>query len=419
MHISTFASIMVLAPSTIQVSARPAKSCGKSMGGQAQPANGKAIYMLSNQASNSVVAVPIANDGSLDAAGSSSTSTGGCGANGVDGETNQPAAPDALFSQSALTVAGNNLFAVNAGSNTLSMFAIDAQDPTKLTMVGKPVDVPGEFPVTVGASAKHNLACVGMTGSTAGMACASFDATQGLGEMDALRPFDLGQTTPPVGPTNTVSQVFFSDDQSMVFSTVKGDPTKNNTGFLASFPVNAACQGQAASVAAEGAQTSPSGTAVLFGSSPIAGSSNLFVTDASFGAAVLSMQQAANGSAPGSMVAEVAGKGVIGNQKATCWAAISPATKTAFVTDVGVNHLVEMSLDDASIQSQTDLSANGDPGLIDLKAAGSMVYALSPGNGTTNAAVTVVGAQSKEQVQHLDMSTLGLDKNAQGMAVLE
>lgn len=299
------------------------------------------------------------------------------------------------------------------------MFAIDAKDPTKLTMVGQPVDVPGEFPVTVGASAKNNLACVGMTGSTAGVSCASFDAAQGLGAMDALRPFQLGQTTPPVGPTNTVSQVFFSDDESMVLSTVKGDPTKNNTGFLASFPVTAAGQGQAASVGADMAQTSPNGTAVLFGSSPIAGSSDLFVTDASFGGAVLSVQQAAaGGSAQASGAAEVVGKGVVGNQKATCWVAISPATKTAFVTDVGVNHLVEMSLKDASIQGQVDLSANGDPGLIDLKAAGSMIYALSPGNGTTNAAVTVVGAQSKQQVQHLDMSSLGLDKNAQGMAVL-
>lgn len=301
------------------------------------------------------------------------------------------------------------------------MFAIDAQDPTKLTMVGNPVDLPGEFPVTVGASAKHNLACVGMSGSTAGISCASFDATQGLGAMDALRPFDLGQTTPPVGPTNTVSQVFFSDDQSTLLSTVKGDPTKNNTGFLASFPVNAAGQCQAAFVGAEGSQASPNGTAVLFGSSPIAGSSDLFVTDASFGAAVLSMQQAAaaGGSAQGSGALEVVGKGAIDNQKATCWVAISPATNTAFVTDVGVNHLVEMSLKDASILGETDLSANGDPGLIDLKAAGNMVYALSPGNGTTNAAVTVMDASSKTQVQHLDMKALGLDKNAQGMAVLE
>lgn len=103
---STFVFLMVLAPSAIQVSARPAKSCG-SAGGPGKIANGKAIYMLSNHASNSVVAVPLSDDGSLNEAGGSSTNTGGAGANGVDGSTNQPAAPDPLFSQSALTVAGN------------------------------------------------------------------------------------------------------------------------------------------------------------------------------------------------------------------------------------------------------------------------------------------------------------------------
>lgn len=306
------------------------------------------------------------------------------------------------------------------------MFSIDPQDPTKLTMVGQPASVPGSFPVTVGASAKHSLACVGMTGNGDGISCASFDPQQGLGEMDDIRPFSLGQPTPPVGPTNTVSQVFFSDDQDTMFVTVKGDPEKNNTGFLASFPVNAACEGQAASVAAEGEQSSPEGTAVLFGSAAIPGSTDLFVTDASFGAAVLStQQQAAAGNGSSSQAkrqaagAQVVGMGVVDGQKATCWAAISPATNTAFVTDVGVNHLVEMSLTDASVLSQTDLSANGDPGLIDLRAAGNMVYALSPGNGTTNAAVTVMDATTKEQVQHLDMKALGLDGSAMGMAVLE
>jgi hypothetical protein len=313
------------------------------------------------------------------------------------------------------------LFAVNAGSNTLSMFAIDAQDPTKLTMVGQPAKLPGEFPVTVGASAKHNLACVGMTGATAGISCAAFDAKQGLGAMDNLRAINLGQTTPPVGPTNTVSQVFFSDDQATMFATVKGDPTKNNTGFLASFPVNAA-GGQAASVAAKGDQQSPEGTAVLFGSSAIPGSADLFVTDASFGAAVLGQQQQAAAGGKGKQAAagavQVVGKGVVDGQKATCWATISPATNTAFVTDVGNNRLVEMSIKDASIKNEIDLSANGDPGLIDLKAAGNMVYALSPGNGTTNAAVTVLDAKAKKQVQHVDMKALGLDGNAMGVAVL-
>lgn len=295
------------------------------------------------------------------------------------------------------------------------MLAIDAHDPTKLTVVGASATLPGEFPNTVAASDKYKLVCVGLTGATAGVACAPYSAS-GIGAVDALRPFNLGQTTPPAGPLNTVSQVFFSGDETTLYATVKGNPAVNNTGFLAAFPVQntrSTCHA-AASVASTGVTSSPSGTAVLFGSSPIKGSTNLFVTDASFGGAVLSVDAAGK--------ASTVGKGVVAGQAATCWVAISPATNTAFVTDVGVDRLVEISLTDASIQgSPIDLSAsNGgvDPGLTDLRAAGSFVYALSPGNGTTEAAITVVNALTKQAVQHVSVAALGLTKSAQGMAIL-
>ena len=67
------------------------------------------------------------------------------------------------------------------------MMAISQNDPTKLTMVGSPVDVPGEFPNTVAASAKNNLACVATTGAVAGISCAPFTADGGLGAMDTIR----------------------------------------------------------------------------------------------------------------------------------------------------------------------------------------------------------------------------------------
>ena len=287
------------------------------------------------------------------------------------------------------------------------MVSISLHDATSLNMVGKPVAVPGQFPNTVAASAKNKLACVGTTGAVAGIACASF-SHQGLGEMDDLRPFDIGQTTPPIGPLNTVSQSFFSTDETMLFTTVKGNPTVNNTGFLSAFPVQAGC------LSTDEVRSSPNGTAVLFGSSIISNDpSSLFVTDASFGAAVLTVDSDGK--------ATVKGKQGIDGQAATCWATISSATNSAFVTDVGVNRIVEMSLKDASIIKTLDLSANGDSGLIDLKAAGNFVYALSPGNGSTNAAITVLdvsgGPGSMRQVQHFDLGGLA-GENAQGMAVM-
>ncbi|OAL55137.1 hypothetical protein IQ07DRAFT_499576 [Pyrenochaeta sp. DS3sAY3a] len=370
---------------------------------------GKAVYFLTNDAQNAVVAVPIDSTGSL--SGGTMTSTGGAGSNSIDSATNAKAAPDALIGQSALTIVDQFLFAVNAGSNTITMMAISSKDPTLLTIVGQPAAVPGEFPNTVAASSKNKLVCVGTTGAVAGISCAKFDKS-GVGKMDCLRPFDLKQTTPPRGPLNTVSQTFFSNDESTLFTTVKGDPTVNNTGFLSVFNVQQS--GRAATLGTKETRSSPEGTAVLFGSAPIPNDpSSLFVTDASFGAAVLQLDSQGLGS--------VKGKQAIDGQKATCWATISRATNSAFVTDVAVNRVVEMSLKDASILGQLDLSANADPGLIDLKAAGNFIYALSPGNGTTQAAVTVLdvcgGQGSLKQMQHFELKGLA-GKNAQGMAVL-
>ncbi|KAI0532188.1 hypothetical protein GGR58DRAFT_491110 [Xylaria digitata] len=378
------------------------------------PANGKAIYMISNEQKNAVLALPIGKNGLFTPGTGTLTETGGAGMNGLDA-SNQPAAPDPLFSQSSVTIAGNHLFAVNPGSNSVSMFAISRQDPTKLTLVGKPVAVPAEFPVTIAASLQNKLVCVGSSGATAGVSCSKFSG-QGIEEMDDLRVFDIGQTTPPVGPTGTVSHVFFSEDELTVFATVKGDPAKNKTGFMAAFPVEPSDCEAGVSVNQDGMRSTPEGTAVLFGSSTIPGSSDIFVTDASFGGAVLSNGGSSDDAARKAFI--VKGKGVVDGQSATCWVAISPTTKTAFVTDVGVNRLVEMSLEDASIKKVIDLSANGDPGLIDLRAAGHLVYALSPGNGTAPAAVTVVDAVTKKQVQHFQLQGINFGKNAQGMALL-
>lgn len=66
--------------------------------------NAKAIYFLTNAANNSIVALKVAADGTL--SDGSITSTGGVGMSGVD-STGAPAAPDSLFSQGALKVAGN------------------------------------------------------------------------------------------------------------------------------------------------------------------------------------------------------------------------------------------------------------------------------------------------------------------------
>jgi hypothetical protein len=66
---------------------------------------GKAIYFLTNDAENAVVALPIGPDGML--SNGTVTATGGAGSNAIHSGTQEAIIPDALISQAALTVVGN------------------------------------------------------------------------------------------------------------------------------------------------------------------------------------------------------------------------------------------------------------------------------------------------------------------------
>ena len=67
----------------------------------------RAIYFLTNAANNSIVALKVSVDGTV--SDGTITATGGIGMSGVDSK-GAPAAPDSLFSQGALKIAGNVSF---------------------------------------------------------------------------------------------------------------------------------------------------------------------------------------------------------------------------------------------------------------------------------------------------------------------
>ena len=287
------------------------------------------------------------------------------------------------------------------------MFEMDASDPTKLTMVGQPADTLGEFPNTMAVSTKNSMVCVANTGAKAGVACAKMDAKAGIGKMDMLRPFDLKQKTPPTGPLNTVSDTFFNENEDALLTTVKGDPEAQNTGFMSAFKV------ENGAVSMQEAKSSPNGTAVLFGTVNIPGSTDLMATDASFGAAIVSVDQELKGSVKAALK--------IDGQKATCWAAVSAKTGTGFVTDVGVNSLNEVDPKTGELVKAMKLD-NGNPGMIDLEAKGNFMYALSPGNATANIMPAVAvfdlsgGKGQAKQIQNFNPKNV--KDTAQGMAVL-
>jgi hypothetical protein len=135
------------------------------------------------------------------------------------------------------------------------------------------------------------------------------------------------------------------------------------------------------------------------------------MTDASFGAATISLSSG--------LIGSVAESTPLAGQKATCWATFSDATGTAFVTDVGVNRLVEIDPASGAIVKET-VSDNGNLGMIDLEGKGNFVYALAPGNATRGATVSVWdvsgGKGTAKEIQNF--APKGVADTVQGMAVI-
>jgi hypothetical protein len=77
---------------------------------------------------------------------------------------------------------------------------------------------------------------------------------------------------------------------------------------------------------------------------------------------------------------------------------------------------VEVDTATGALIKETNLT-NGNPGMIDLVSAGNFVYALSPGNATVKAAVTVFdvsgGQGSAKEIQNFNPE--GVSSSAQGM----
>lgn len=123
----------------------------------------RAAYFLDNDPSGaSIVSLDILSNGTLSSPVRTLTGGKGSWAKWIIPSPAPPdntgfAGPDSLFSANSIVVSGNFLFAVNAGSNTLSLFKIDPSNLQHLTLVGKPVGTLGDFPISVTYSEKLHM----------------------------------------------------------------------------------------------------------------------------------------------------------------------------------------------------------------------------------------------------------------------
>lgn len=403
MHFSLFIPVVVLLGSA--ANARPVVS--------ASQAGVAAVYFQTNLEQNSVVSNAIAADGKVSFA--KSVKTRGSGSAGV---VATPGA-DPLFSQDSVKVAGSHLFVVNAGSNTVSMFKINPNDPTSLRMVGNPVCSGGEFPVSIAVSEAKNMVCVLNGGAKNGVSCYKPDPQLGLKVINGtIRSLNLPQTTPPSGPAGSVSDILFSQDGTKLFASVKGVPP--TPGFLAAWDI--AADG---TLSAEFEPSTPAPGGLLpFSATLVNGQNALLVTDPGAGFSVydLNTLNVANKTPANSSIVTVDG------QKAICWSNFSPKTGNYYLTDIGTSIVTEASVDanlQGAVVKQYPLTANSstiDNAIASLPA-NDFLYVLSASTKSIDVlALNAPGAAAQVQSfgfeSDLRRRGITIDANRlQGMAV--
>ncbi|KIJ46198.1 hypothetical protein M422DRAFT_250237 [Sphaerobolus stellatus SS14] len=338
-----------------------------------QPANqvkGVAYFLTNEPTGNFIISSVIGNDGKL--AVKSATYAGGVG----DKVVSSPAPDDPLFSQGSVTISGNYLYVVNAGSNTVAMFAINPADPTKLTPVGKPVNSGGEFPVSVAVSEKRGLVCALNAGRLNGVSCFKLDKQRGLSPATAntQRFLGLNQTTPPQPQpgANGLSQVIFNEAETTVLASVR-EVGGTLRGFLAAWDIHPVTGALSAS-----REVTAPGAIAPFSLNVLPGKNAIIATDPAFGYDIFDLS-----SHNRSSVFTIPG------QSALCWSVYNPKTTNVFLVDSPTRLITEVTVNDklqSTVLKQYLLPEDGDPLDADIATVNGkqFLYVLIAGPQTIN-----------------------------------
>jgi 6-phosphogluconolactonase len=319
----------------------------------AAPGVAGAVYVLGNDASgNAVLAFDRAADGTLQAAGEFATGGLGTGAG--------------LGGQGALVLSANGrwLFAVNAGSNQISAFAV-RPDGLKLVDVA---DSGGETPTSLALKGRLlYILNAGGSGNITGFT---------IGDNGQLRSLP-GSTQPlsngGIGAAPGPAQVSFSPDGDWLVVTEK------NTNLIDVYPVDA-------SGVAGSPVSYPSTGETPFGFA-FSRQGTLVVSDAfggAAGASALSSYRIEDGKLENISAA------VATNQTAACWVVISGNGKYAYTTNAGSGSISSYSIDnDGAIRLQESRAGNSGNGSKPVDMAFShnsqYLYALNSGTHTVAA----------------------------------
>lgn len=325
-------------------------------GGTAAAAPGRAgaVYVLTNATGGNAVAVfDRAADGTLTPAGTVATGGAGTGAG--------------LGSQGALVLRdnGRHLYAVNAGSNEISIFETRGGE---LRLADK-VASGGERPISL--TVHKNLLYVLNTGGSGNIT--GFK----IGHDGTLKPLD-GSTRPlsngGSGAAPEPAQVQFSPNGDLLVVTEKA------TNLIDTYTVGDAG-------IAEGPVAHPSAGQTPFGFA-FDKRDHLIVSEAFGGAAGLSALSSYTTDDENGDV-EVVSASVPTNQTAACWVVVTKNGRYAYATNTGSDNISAYRIGhDGSLMLIGDgnAAATGDaPTDADLSRNGRYLYALNSGSGSISA----------------------------------
>lgn len=322
-----------------------------------------AVYQLSNSSNNSVLMYNISKDGNLQFFGSVNTGGSGTSLN----------MPDPLLSQNPIVVYDNYLFAVNPGSNNLSIFSINPSDPTDVKLLNV-VDTDGDYPVSIAVNSDTIAVLNG--GTRSNLRCFTWDQSGAINMIPSFsRNISLKprQSTPPKGPPNTVSDVAFSPDNKCLLISYKGSDM-NNPGAISIYTIK---NGQ---LSTKPIKNILNGGFLPFGMKT-AGNNGLIVTNASNGVNYI-VYNSSTGmtNASSSNILPIGG--------AVCWVTYSPLTKNYYVVGATSNDITELTVNNSSLQSVNTyhLPTGSNPGDSNVAAMGSKnyLYVNSPGTKSIN-----------------------------------
>ena len=244
-------------------------------------------------------------------------------------------------------------------------------------------------------------------GAVNGVTCFSADHARGLISLDStarsLSPY-INQSTPPVGPPGTASDIFFNPASTALFAVVKGNPgtTPPTPSTYFAWPV---IHGK---VSRNAVISRIPDLLVNFGGNFV--SDNILASvESTFGVALLKVS-------PSFQLTEEVHT-IVPNQSAICWSAYAPRFDTFYAPDAGTGVFTAINPRTGAINTQFNYGAAEVGKPFDIAVDRTSLYVL-----TNSASVVVINLEGSNSgkvptlVQNLDISEGGSKKVFQGMA---